>query len=231
MGNLKYILLICLTFNLLAQDATYYMTQTEELEFMQADWMDNYSTNNDISIGTKWFGESDQERYFGDILITNKNLEKMLQGKIKYKAKNPTIAPLLIVLTNNSRYRILLHGSESIIKSVNGEVITKHANFEDVMAKIDIKSTGLLTTSLMKVTTLGLASTKGFDSIIEAQARSRLSKNSLKNTIVEPGQSIQKILFVPAGKIKQKQLLSIPVQNLKRVAYLDLEVNLPSKLN
>lgn len=231
MGNLKYILLICLTFNLLAQDATYYMTQTEELEFMQADWMDNYSTNNDISIGTKWFGESDQERYFGDILISDKDLKKMLQGKIKYKAKRPKIAPLLIVLTNNSRYRILLHGSESMIKSVNGDVATRRANFEDIMAQVDTKAVGLLTNSFMKVTTLGFASSKGFDSIVEAQARSRLSKNSLKNTIVEPGQSIQKILFVPAGKIKQKQLLSIPVQNLKRVAYLDLEVNLPSKLN
>jgi len=231
MEKLRFILLICLAFSLSAQDATGFMTQTEELEFMQADWMDHYATNNDILIGAKWFGESDQERYFGDILISDKNLKKMLQGKIKHKAKRPTIAPLLIVLTNNSRYRILLQGSESMIKSVNGDVATRRANFEDVMARVDTKAVGLLANSFMKVTTLGFGSSKGFDSIVEAQARSRLSKNSLKNTIVEPGQSIQKILFVPAGKIKQKQLLSIPVQNLKRVAYLDLEVNLPGTVN
>ena len=116
MEKLRFILLICLAFSLSAQDATGFMTQTEELEFMQADWMDHYATNNDISIGAKWFGESDQERYFGDILISDKDLKKMLQGKIKYKAKRPKIAPLLIVLTNNSR---LLDSNSLLIIEIN----------------------------------------------------------------------------------------------------------------
>lgn len=231
MRVIRFILVFFIAFELSAQDATYYMTQTEELEFMQADWMDNYSTNNNISIASKWFGESDQERYFGDILISNKNLKKMIAGKLKYKAKRPNIAPLFVVVTNNSKYRLLLHGSDSIIKSVNGDVATKRAKFEDVMSKVDTSSTGIIGKSFLKVSTLGIGSTRGLDSIIEAQARSRLSKVILKNTILEPGQSLQKILFVPAGKIKQNLNLSIPVQNLKRVAYLDLEVNLPNTIN
>ena len=108
---------------------------------------------------------------------------------------------------------------------------TKSANFEDVMNRIDTSSTGIIGKSFLKVSTLGIGSTRGLDSIVEAQARSRLSKIILKNAILEPGQSLQKILFVPAGKIKQNLNLSLPVQNLKRVAYLDLEVNLPNTIN
>ena len=85
MQVIRFILVFFIAFELSAQDATYYMTQTEELEFMQADWMDNYNTYNNISIGSKWFEESDQERYFGDILISNKNLKKMIAGKLKHK--------------------------------------------------------------------------------------------------------------------------------------------------
>ena len=154
----------------------------------------------------------------------------MIAGKLKIRLKI-NIAPLFVVVTNNSKYRLLLHGSDSVIKSVNGEVATKSAKFEDVMNKIDTSSTGIIGKSFLKVSTLGIGSTRGLDSVIEAQARSRLSKIILHNTILEPGQSLQKILFVPAGKIKQNLNLSLPVQNLKRVAYLDLEVNLPNTIN
>ena len=58
MKVIRFILVLFIALELSAQDATLYMTQTEELEFMQADWMDNYSTNNNISIASKWFGES-----------------------------------------------------------------------------------------------------------------------------------------------------------------------------
>ena len=168
MQVIRFILVFFIAFELSAQDATYYMTQTEELEFMQADWMDNYNTNNNISIGSKWFKESDQERYFGDILISNKNLKKMIAGKLKHKDKRPDIAPLFVVVTNNSKYRLLLHGSDSIIKGVNGEVATKRAKFEDVMNKVDTSSTGIIGKSFLKVTTLGIGTTKGLDSIVEA---------------------------------------------------------------
>ena len=37
----------------------------QELEFYEADWLENYSNNRDISIGAEWFSESDQEAYLG----------------------------------------------------------------------------------------------------------------------------------------------------------------------
>ena len=75
----------------------------QELEFYKADWLENYSTNRDISIGAEWFSESDQEAYLGQVIFSDKKLKKLLKNKGKGKNE---IAVLFIVITNNSKYRI-----------------------------------------------------------------------------------------------------------------------------
>ena len=56
--------------------------------------------------------------------------------------------------------------------------------------------------------------------------RSNLLKKSIKKTIVEPGESSSKLLFIPASSIKDGAMIQIPIQNLKRLLYLDLKLNL-----
>ena len=61
--------------------------------------------------------------------------------------------------------------------------------------------------------------------------RSNLLKKSIKKTIVEPGESSSKLLFIPASSIKDGAMIQIPIQNLKRLLYLDLKLNLPTDIN
>ena len=90
----------------------------QEIEFYEADWLENYSTSRDISIGAEWFSESDQEAYLGQAIYSDKKLKRKLKNKGKGKNE---IAVLFIVITNNSKYRILFDGSSANIIDDNAD--------------------------------------------------------------------------------------------------------------
>ena len=75
----------------------------------------------------------------------------------------------------------------------------------------------------------GIASSKGYDEMRIGSIRSNLLNKSIKKTIVEPGESVSSLLFIPATAIDNKSAISVPIQNLKRIVYLDLKLDLPTE--
>ncbi len=198
----------------------------KELEFYEADWLENYSTSRDISIGAEWFSESDQEAYLGQVIYSDKKLKRKLKNKGKGKNE---IAVLFIVITNNSKYRILFDGSSAnVIDDKN--LITDRSNIEEVIKKFKYKAKAG-TKAFSRIVSFGFLGTSSYDEMRLGSVRSNLLKKSIKKTIVEPGESSSKLLFIPASSIKDGAMIQIPIQNLKRLLYLDLKLNLPTDIN
>ena len=198
----------------------------QELEFYEADWLENYSTNRNISIGAEWFSESDQEAYLGQVIYSDKKLKKLLKNKGKGKNE---IAVLFIVITNNSKYRILFDGSSANIVDEKNQ-ITESSNIEEVIKKFKYKA-NVGTKAFTRVASFGFAGTSSYDEMRLGSVRSNLLKKSIKKTIVEPGESSSRLLFIPASSIKDGGMIQIPIQNLKRLLYMDLKLNLPTDIN
>ncbi len=198
----------------------------QELEFYEADWLEHYSTSRDISIGAEWFSESDQEAYLGQVIYSDKKLKRKLKNK--GKAKNE-IAVLFIVITNNSKYRILFDGSAASIIDAKNQ-ITERSNIEEVIKKFKYKA-NVGTKAFSRIATLGIVGTSSYDEMRLGSVRSNLLKKSIKKTIVEPGESSSRLLFIPASSIKDGAMIQIPIQNLKRLLYLDLKLNFPTDVN
>ena len=197
----------------------------QELEFYEADWLENNSTIRDISIGAKWFTESEQETYLGQVIYSDKKLIRKLDKKGHDK---DDIAVLFVVLTNNSKYRILFDGSAAnIVDSKNR--ITKRSRIEQVIKKFNYKySRG--GKAFVKIATLGFGGTKGFDEMRLGSIRSNLFSKWLTKSIVEPGESSTGLLFIPASSIRDDSVIEIPIQNLKRLLYLDFKLNFPKTI-
>ena len=94
------------------EDDKFFDALVQELEFLEADWMDNHSITRDIILGASWVNQDEQENYLGEIIFSDKKLNKKLQNKGNVK---DDIAVLLVVVTNNSKYRIIFDGSSASI--------------------------------------------------------------------------------------------------------------------
>ena len=134
---------------------------------------------------------------------------------------------LLVVVTNNSKYRIIFDGSSATIINSKENKFEKSA-FEDVIKKFNYK-VNRFGKVIAEVSTLGIASSKGYDEMRIGSIRSNLLNKSIKKTIVEPGESVSSLLFIPATAIDNKSAISVPIQNLKRMVYLDLKLDLPTE--
>lgn len=206
------------------EDDKFFSALNQELEFLEADWMENYSSTRDIIIGASWVNQDDQENYLGQVIFTDKKLKRKLNNKGKLK---DDIAVLLVVVTNNSKYRIIFDGSSATIINSKQNKFEKSA-FEDVIKKFNYK-VNRFGKVIAEVSTLGIASSKGYDEMRIGSIRSNLLNKSIKKTIVEPGESVSSLLFIPATAIDNKSAISVPIQNLKRIVYLDLKLDLPTE--
>ena len=208
------------------EDDKFFDALNQELEFFEADWIDNHSITRDIILGASWMNQDDQENYLGQIIFSDKKLNKKLNNKGNVKNE---IAVLLVVITNNSKYRIIFDGSSTSIINAEKNKIQK-SEFEDVIKKFNFKA-GRFGKAISEITTLGIASSKGYDEMRIGSIRSNLLKKSIKKIIVEPGKSSSSLLFIPASSINTNSVISIPIQNLKRLIYLDLQLNLPTEIS
>ena len=188
------------------EDDKFFDALNQELEFLEADWIDNHSITRDIILGASWVNQDDQENYLGQIIFSDKKLNKKLNNKGKFK---DDIAVLLVVVTNNSKYRIIFDGSSASIINAKENKIQK-SEFEDVFQKFNF---GRGAYGEMRIGSI----------------RSNLLKKSIKKTIIEPGESSSSLLFIPASLINNNSIISIPIQNLRRLIYLDLQLNLPTE--
>jgi len=59
--------------------------------------------------------------------------------------------------------------------------------------------------------------------------RMNLFSKSLQNSIIEPGETQQGIVFIKKKYIKKKANLRVRIQNLKRLAYLEYDIPFSSK--
>ena len=206
------------------EDDKFFDALIQELDFFEADWMDNHSITRDIILGASWVNQDDQENYLGEIIFSDKKLNKKLNNKGNVKNE---IAVLLVVITNNSKYRIIFDGSSTSIINAEKNKIQK-SEFEDVIKKFNFKA-GRFGKAISEISTLGIASSKGYDEMRIGSIRSNLLKKSIKKTIIEPGESSSSLLFIPASLINNNSIISIPIQNLRRLIYLDLQLNLPTE--
>ena len=115
--------------------------------------------------------------------------------KNKGKGKNE-IAVLFIVITNNSKYRILFDGSSANIIDDKNQ-ITERSNIEEVIKKFKYKAKAG-TKAFSRIVSFGFLGTSSYDEMRLGSVRSNLLKKSIKKTIVEPGESSSKLLFIPA---------------------------------
>ncbi len=206
------------------EDDKFFDALNQELEFFEADWIDNHSITRDIILGASWVNQDDQENYLGQVIFTDKKLKRKLNNKGNVKNE---IAVLLVVITNNSKYRIIFDGSSTSIIIAEKNKIQK-SEFEDVIKKFNFKA-GRFGKAISEISTLGIASSKGYDEMRIGSIRSNLLKKSIKKTIIEPGESSSSLLFIPASLINNNSIISIPIQNLRRLIYLDLQLNLPTE--
>lgn len=207
------------------EEDIFYAALKQEIDFIEADWLENNISNRDIVLGTAWLSESDQEKYLGQSIYPDKELLKRLQNKGKGKGD---IAVLLVVITNKSKYRIVLDGQEAKIVDDKNQSYSR-SELSQVIKKFKYKFSGFFKV-LTEVSSLGLASSKAYDEMRLESLRANLLKKSLKRTVVEPNESIASIFFLPATSILQDSSISIPIQNLRRLVYLEMSAKLPNNI-
>ncbi len=111
-----------------------------------------------------------------------------------------------VALTNNSTFRIY-------INHIKFETIDRNDSFlpsdiNDVLKDIDPGGRG------------------NKDDMRKAALRTNLMNKSFLHTILAPGETTQGIVFIEKKSLPDDTVLSLQIQNLKRLAYLDLELPL-----
>ena len=117
------------------EDDKFFDALIQELDFLEADWMDNHSITRDIILGASWVNQDEQENYLGEIIFSDKKLNKKLKNKGNVK---DDIAVLLVVVTNNSKL-----GSPSKTSAGNG-VLSRIAQITSKSFKRSINVAGSL---------------------------------------------------------------------------------------
>jgi len=221
----------CKTVDQYVKEDKFNVSNSQSLKFTEGNFMQSHVTVRQITGGAKWLSQSEQERQLGVSLIDNDELDEALTTQ----NSDEGLAPLLVAVTNKSPYRILMHGSSAQSIDQNAQFAGEQPQFESLVESFDLSKADTAGMSFLK----GVATITGgglfgaFDPEEQMRLgaiRSNLVRKTLKDEIVEPGTTAQGIVFLPLKSIVQGHKLRLSVQNLKRMAYLNLDVPLPTSV-
>jgi len=213
----KLLILIGLIFstNVLADDDAFFHALTQKISYKEATSFKNTTSKSGVSIGAEILRLSEHTRLFG--------AEFDDDGIV-----------LLMAITNDTRYRLLISGRDVKVRGSNSRQIgiVKFNNAMDLIDPSDANSMGKsLFTGYMKILSLGiisLAQGDTEDQVRRTFLRQSLINKSFQHAILEPGDTQLGIVIFDRenwNKLSNKSLL-VSVQNLKRLAYLDLKLPL-----
>tara|TARA_R110002096_G_scaffold180162_2_gene357459 strand:+ start:2133 stop:2708 length:576 start_codon:yes stop_codon:yes gene_type:complete len=135
------------------------------------------------------------------VAVFGKNEQRRLLGD-----KVGDFVTLDIAITNNSPFRVLVNDFQVI----SHKGLIPREDLHEVIEDID---PGGGDKGNMRMSIL----------------RRSLAEKSLQNTIIEPNQSAQGIVFLPKKFYKKKGELTVSLQNLSRVAYLSYTIPFTGK--
>lgn len=147
-----------------------------------------------------FYGQRAEQRGIevGIIRFEKKEQQRILGKKVsKYLTYD-------VAITNGSPFRVHLSTIE-VLHPKSKTVIPK-ADLDEVYDKMGVVGNGNkenLRSSIMRFSFLN---------------------KSLQNKIIEPGDTLQGILFIKDKNINDRGILKITIQNLKKLAYLEVEV-------
>ena len=201
--------------NVLAEDDAFFNAFTQDISFKEASLFKNTFSKSGVSIGAEILPDSEHVRLFG--------AEFDDDGVV-----------LLMAITNDTRYRLLVSGRD--VKLTDNKVsrlgVEKFSKVMDLIDPSDANSLGKsIFTGYFKILSLGiisLAQGDTEDQIMRTFLRQSLIKKSFQHVILEPGDTHLGIVVFNREKWKvlsEKSLL-VSVQNLKRLAYLNLKLPL-----
>ncbi len=187
-----------------------------EINFKEAYSFVDTAEKRGLSVGVELLKRKSQKRLFG----------------AEFDKKG---VPLLIALTNDSRYRILMHGADLKLQTDGSEVGSEDLEYAvSLIDPSDADSMGKALVSgyfnVLSLGAIGLAQGDSEDQVRQSFLRNNLQKKTLNHRIVEPGETALGVAFFPHdalfGETVKDRTLRVKVQNLKRVAYLEIAVPL-----
>ncbi|PHQ68489.1 MAG: hypothetical protein COB92_00750 [Robiginitomaculum sp.] len=143
--------------------------------------------------------------------VSNRNievgLERISKDGMKRLLGNSTskYLPFDIAVTNNSQFRIYIN--QIVIKNVGGQAYP-HVDLSSVIEAIDPGGKG------------------NKDDMRDAVLRTNILEKSLPHIVINPGETVQGIVFVKSKSLSEGDELYLQIQNLKRVAFLDFKLSL-----
>lgn len=147
-----------------------------------------------------FYGQRAEQRGIevGIIRFEKKEQERILGKKVsKYLTYD-------VAITNGSPFRI--HLSTVEILNPKSKAVIPNANLDEVYDKMGVVGNG------------------NKDNLRSSIMRYNFLNKSLQNKIIEPGDTLQGILFIKDKNIDGRGILKVTIQNLKKLAYLDVEV-------
>ena len=110
-----------------------------------------------------------------------------------------------VAITNNSRFRVFVNAIDVLDPKHNNRNITS-PDLDDAYDEIGVVGNG------------------NKDNLRSSIVRANFLFKSLQSSVIEPGDTLQGILFVKDKNIDDRGILKVSIQNLARLAYLDIEV-------
>ncbi|MDQ7049435.1 MAG: hypothetical protein Q9M92_07795 [Enterobacterales bacterium] len=215
MNRLLTLVVFFICSNAFADDDAFFHAFSQQISFKEAPSFKNTFSKSGVSIGAEILPLSEHTRLFG--------AEFDDDGIV-----------LLMAITNDTRYRLLISGRDVKVRGTNSKQIgiVKFSNAMDLIDPSDANSVGKsLFTGYLKVFSLGimsLAQGDTEDQVRRTFLRQSLMTKSFKHSILEPGDTQLGIVIFDRenwNKLANKSLF-LSVQNLKRLAYLDLKLPL-----
>jgi hypothetical protein len=213
---IKIMLLIVslFSFNVLAGDDFFDAFQ-QDINHKEAISFKNTVEKSGISFGAELLQKSEHTRLFG--------AEFDDEGVV-----------LLVTITNDTKYRLLIAGRDVKVTD-NTNTNLGIEDFNVVMNLIDPSDANSLGKSLLSgyvnILSLGVISLLAGDTedqVRQTFLRQNLIKKSFQHSIIESGGSHTGIVFFNQEKwlTMKDKTLTVSIQNLKRLAYLDLKLPL-----
>jgi len=143
--------------------------------------------------------------------VSNRNIELGLEpiskdGIKRLLGKNTSkYEPYDVAVTNNSQFRIYIN--QIAIKDGGGQTYP-HVDLSSVIEAIDPGGKG------------------NKDDMRDAVLRTNILGKALPHTVINPGETVQGIVFVKSKNVNDGTELYLQIQNLKRVAFLDFSLPL-----
>jgi hypothetical protein len=214
MIKITLLIISLFSFNILAGD-DFFDAFKNDISYKEAFTFKNTIQKSGISFGAELLPKSEHIRLFG--------AEFDDEGVV-----------LLVAITNDTKYRLLIAGRDVQLSDNKGKELGIEG-FNTVMDLIDPSDANSLGKSLVSgyfnILSLGvisLVSGDTEDQVRQTFLRQNLIKKSFQHSILEPGDShIGIVVFNQEKWLTMKdKILTVSVQNLKRLAYLDLKLPL-----